>query len=328
MKAWLLTEPGRYESLTFSDAPNPVPGKGDALLHVHYAALNPADRFLAEGQYPAGPTYPHILGRDGVGTVTAVGEGVDTFKPGDRALVLRSEIGVTRAGTFAEQVAVPVESVTTIPEGWSEQEAAAAPLVYLTAYQALKQWGDLSKSVVVLVTGASGGVGVATIQLAQAMGHTIVALSRSDAKRRKLIELGATHTFDPADDEWPKNLKTQLGDRRVDLAVDNVGGAGFTQVIESLAMHGRVSVVGRSGGPVPQFNTGTLFFRRIRIGGVAVGTFTPPESQAAWREVLSLLRQVKSRPIIDSEFPMERLRDAFERLSQGPMGKVLLRVAQ
>lgn len=327
MKAWLLTEPGRYESLNLSDAPDPAPGKGEALLRVQYAALNPADRFLAEGQYPARPAYPHILGRDGMGTITAVGEGVDTFKPGDRALVLRSEIGVSRAGTFAEQVAVPVESLTTIPDGWSDQEAAAAPLVYLTAYQALTQWGDLS-SCVVLVTGASGGVGVATIQLARAMGHSIIALSRSDAKRRKLVELGASHAFDPADTEWPKKLKAQLGDRRVDLAVDNVGGAGFDQVIESLGMHGRVSVVGRSGGPVPQFNTGTLFFRRIRVGGVAVGTYTPPQSQAAWQAVLRLLAKVHARPIIDSEFAFERLRDAFDRLSQGPMGKVLLRVAR
>src|SRR5688500_3572212 len=325
MKAWLLREPGRYDSLSIGEVPDPLPVRGEALVRVHFAALNPADRFLAEGQYPAKPEFPHILGRDGVGTVTAVGDGVTTFKSGDRALVLRSEIGVSRPGTFAQLVAVPVESLMTVPDGWTNQEAAAAPLVYLTAYQALTQWGELSDSIV-LVTGASGGVGVATIQLAGAMGHTIVALSRSDAKRRKLIELGARYTFDPSDTDWPKALKRELGDRRVDLAVDNVAGPSFAQVIESLGMHGRVSVVGRSGGPVPQFNTGTLFFRRLRIGGVAVGTYTPPESQAAWRSILALLAQSGSKPIIDSVFPFDRLPDAFDRLAQGPMGKVLLQV--
>lgn len=325
MKAWLLREPGRYDSLTLGEAPDPLPVRGEALLRVHFAALNPADRFLAEGQYPAKPEYPHVLGRDGAGTVAGVGDGVTTFKAGDGAVVLRSEIGVSRPGTFAELVAVPVESLTTVPPGWTEQQAAAAPLVYLTAYQALTQWGDLPSSVV-LVTGASGGVGVATIQLARAMGHTIVALSRSELKRQKLTELGASYTFDPSDIDWPKKLKGELGDRRVDLAVDNVGGPMFPQVIESLGMWGKVSLVGRSGGPVPQFNTGTLFFRRLRIGGVAVGTYTPPESQAAWRAVLALLSRAGAKAIIDSVFPFERLPDAFERLAQGPMGKVLLQV--
>ena len=233
---------------------------------------------------------------------------------------------MSRPGTFADFVSVPVESLVPVPENWTEQEAAAAPLVYLTAFQALTQWGELSNAVV-LITGAPGGVGVATTQLGRAMGHTMIGLSRSAEKREKLMQIGAAHTFDPADPDWPKKLKQALGDRRVDLAVDNVGGPQFPQVIETLGMWGKVSLVGRSGGPVPQFNTGTLFFRRLRIGGVAVGTYTPPESQAAWQAILSTLARRRDKPIIDSVFPFERLLDAFDRLKQGPMGKVLLKVS-
>src|SRR5829696_8291365 len=189
MRAWTIDKLEGLERLKLSNAPDPRPARGEVVLEVHYAALNPADYYLAQRQYPAGPALPHVLGRDGIGVVSAVGEGVTALKVGDVALILRSEIGVGRWGTLAEKVAVPVESLVHPPQGWTEQESAAAPLVYLTAYQALTQWGELPPSVV-LITGASGGVGVASIQLAVAMGHYVVALSRSEEKRAKLLTLG------------------------------------------------------------------------------------------------------------------------------------------
>src|SRR5205814_3959299 len=129
---------------------------------------------------------PHILGRDGVGSVLQVSGGSAALQPGACRALLRSEAGVNRPGPFAQQVAVPVESLIEIPPGWNEQEAAGASLVYLTAYQALTMWGPLPTSAVVLVTGASGGVGVASVQLAHAMGCTVVGLSRSAEKSRRL----------------------------------------------------------------------------------------------------------------------------------------------
>lgn len=305
---------------------DPTPGRGEVVLAVKYAALNPADRYLAENQYPAKPPLPHILGRDGLGTIVSVGADAGPNKVGEQRIVLRSEIGVTRAGTLAEKVAVPIESLAHVPDGWSEEEASGAALVYLTAYQALTQWGELPPSIV-LITGASGGVGVAAIQLAKALGHQSVALSRSEEKREQLKTLGADFAADPNDPNWTKQLKATLGDRRVDLAIDNIGGPLFNQVLETLGNHGRISVVGRLAGPVPQFNTASLFFRRLRIGGVAVGTYTPPESQAAWAKIVSLLARTGAKPAIDSVFPFDQVMGAFERLKEGPMGKVLVKVA-
>lgn len=325
MRAWLLDRLEGIEHLRLTDVPDPRPGAGEVVMNIHFAALNPADRYLAQAQYPARPPLPHILGRDGAGTVVEIGPNVTGLKPGDRRAILRGEVGVSRAGTFAQRAIVPVDYLVEIPTGWSEEEAAAAPLVYLTAYQALTQWGDLPPSIV-LITGASGGVGVASTQLAALMGHTVVGLSRSDSKRQQLRELGAALTLDPQDPSWPARLKEQLGGRRVDLAIDNIGGALFSQVVDTLGNHGKVSVVGRLAGPVPQFNTASLFFRRARIGGVAVGSYTKDESRAAWAQIVAILQKGGAKPLIDRVFDFEHLPQAFERLEQGPMGKVLVRV--
>ncbi|HOX57190.1 MAG TPA: SDR family NAD(P)-dependent oxidoreductase [Candidatus Paceibacterota bacterium] len=326
MRAWLIDKLDGIGGLRLTEVPDPSPGANEVVLQVHYAALNPADRYLAESQYPAKPALPHILGRDGMGTVVAAGCEATGVAVGDRRALLRGEAGGNRPGTFAQRVAVPAHDLIEIPAGWSEAEAAGATLVYLTAYQALTMWGPLSPSSVVLVTGASGGVGVATVQLAAAMGHKVVALSRSLEKRRRLEELGAAATFDPLAPKWRLDLKSVLAPHRVDLAVDNIGGKLLPEVIETLGEHGRVSVVGRLAGPVPSFNTATLFFRRIRLGGVAVGAWTNAESRTAWQEVVSLLSRVGARPQVDKVFPLEQLPQAFERLAQGPMGKVVLAV--
>lgn len=326
MHAWLIDGFTGIDRLRQADVPDPIPAIGEVVLDVRFAALNPADRYLAEGQYPAKPALPHILGRDGVGIVSAVGPGVDGIDVGAKRVILRSEIGVSRAGTFAQRVAVPVESLATVPTGWTDEQAGGAPLVYLTAYQALTQWGEQPPGVV-LITGASGGVGVAGVQMARALGHEVVALSRAPAKREQLGALGAQHVIDPADAGWPRQLRAALGARRVDLAIDNVGGALLPQVIETLGEWGKVSVVGALAGPVPQFNPATLLFRRLRIGGVAVGTFTPPQSRAAWTAVLNLVSPTNARPLVDRVFPFDALPRAFDRLKSGPMGKVVLAVS-
>jgi NADPH2:quinone reductase len=326
MKAWLLDELNGIDHLRLAEVADPVPQSGEAILEVQFAALNPADRYLAERQYPIRPALPHILGRDGVGRVIAIGKDVTGVQVGDKRAILRGDVGGSRWGTFAQRVAVPEENLVEPPIGWSDEQSAGATLVYLTAFQALTMWGPLPPAAVVLVTGASGGVGVASVQLASAMGYTVIGLSRSPEKSRQLERLGASMTFNPEDTQWRQMAKTKLAPRRVDLAIDNVGGKLLPEVIETLADQGRISLVGRLAGPVPSFNTATLFFKRLRLGGVAVGAYANAESRAAWQEVLRLLSNKGSRPLVDSTFPFEQLAEAFARLAKGPMGKVLLQV--
>ena len=326
MRAWLLDELTGIAALRLGDIPPPTPQAGEVVLQIHYAALNPADRYLAERQYPAKPALPHILGRDGMGTVVAVGPDVTGIAVGERRIVLRGDVGVERAGTFAGCVAVPVDNLAEVPPGWEEPESACATLVYLTAYQALTMWGELPAASVVLVTGASGGVGVASVQLATAMGFTVVALSRSEEKRERLRQLGASICIDPGQPGWRATLKKTLAPRRVELAIDNIGGPLLPEVIDTLGDAGKVSLVGRLAGPVPSFNTAALFFRRIRLGGVAVSANTNQESRAAWQETLALLGRANTRPLIDSIFPFDQVPQAFARMAAGPMGKVVVRV--
>ena len=328
MKAWIIDGFIGIDHLRLADLPDPVPEEGEAILEVHYAGLNPADRYLAEGQYPAKPPLPHILGREGIGTVVQVGTGVSEVRVGDRRAILRGETGVERPGTFARQVAVQVQNLVEIPARWSELEAAGATLVYLTAYQALTMWGPLAPASAVLVTGASGGVGVATVQLAAALSHPVFALSRSAEKSERLRQLGATAAFNPEDPRWRHAVKALLAPRRVDLAIDTIGGKLLPEVIDTLGECGKVSLVGRLAGPVPSFNTAALFFRRIRMGGVAVGACTTAESRASWRLLLDLLSRSGARPQVDNIFAFDQLPKAFECLAQGPMGKVLLAVRE
>ncbi len=328
MRAWLLDSFNGVENLRLTDVPDPAPGPGQVLLGIKFAGLNPADAFLAKAQYPAKPVFPHVLGRDGVGTVLAVGEGVTGIRTGDTLGILRCDAGVESWGTLAEKAVIPAVSLAHVPPGWTPEQMAGAPLVFLTAWQALVQWGGLPPAgEVLLVTGASGGVGVASVLLGKSMGLTVVALSRSASKARHLLELGADHVFDPASPSLRKDVLAAIAPRKVDLIVDSVAGPLFAQVVAMLGYGGRISVVGRSGGPVPEFNTASLFFKRNRIGGVAVGDYTPEGAQAAWTEIVRRLESSGKRPVVDMVFAFEDVKKAFDRLSDGPMGKVLVRVA-
>jgi NADPH:quinone reductase len=331
MRAWLMQSYEGVEKLELKEVPDPRPGPGEALLRTRFAALNPADAFLARAMYPANPPLPHVLGRDGVGEVVAAGAGVDSVRAGDTVGVLRCDVGVSTWGTLAEKTVVPAASLAPVPAGWSVEEMAGAPLAFLTAWQALTQWTDPAAppkaGSVVLVTGASGGVGIASILLAKSMNLTVAALSRSAQKGAKLKELGADFVFDPADPNLRKAVLTALSPRRVDLAVDNIGGALFNEVIAMLGYAGRISVVGRSAGPVPEFNTASLFFRRNRVGGVAVSDYSPEAAQATWNEIVRRLEAMGKRPVIDRIYPFDEVKQAFSRLAQGPLGKVVVRVA-
>ena len=320
------------EKLRLDEVTEPQPGPGQVVVRTIYAALNPADAFLAQAQYPAKPALPHVLGRDGVGEVIAVGAGVEDIKHGDTVAILHGNVGVETWGTLAEMTVASASEVVPVPRGWLLEEAAGAPLVYLTAWQALTQWSQPEAppppGSVVLITGASGGVGSAAVLLAKSMGLTVAALSRSAQKAEQLKQLGADFVFDSTEKGLRKQVLSAIAPKRVDLAVDMVAGTLFNEVIGMLGFGGRISVVGRSGGAVPEFNTGTLFFRRNRIGGVSVADYSHAHAKAVWQQCVERLDGLGKRPVVDRVFEFADVKAAFARLSQGPMGKVLVKVAR
>lgn len=321
MKSWRFHEFGPIENLKMEEIPIPEAGPGEALVKIEYAALNPADRFLVQRMYPRPGKPPFAVGRDGVGMIeTSSGK----FKKGDRVLILRSEIGVSREGTLAQYVTVPEESLAPAPADWSGPEAAAAALVHLTAWQALVEEGLMSPGKTVLVTGASGGVGTAAVQQAKALGGKVVALSRSAEKRKKLEEIGADLTFDSDDPKLVENVGAALGGGRCDIVVENLSGPFLQKSINLAGFKSRICVVGLLAGLSSEIIIGTFIFKRLHIVGIAVGGFTPPESQSAWTGIVDALGKAKTKPLVDRVFPFDQVQEAFAHMAKGPMGKVVV----
>lgn len=323
MRAWKFDEFGGLENLRLVEAPTPEPQAGEALVKLEYAALNPADYFLIQGKYPRAGKPPFSVGRDGCGVVEW---SAGRFEKGDRVVVLRSDIGVTRDGTLAEYVAVPEESLAPAPADWTPEEAASAALVHLTAWRALVIQGEVDATKTVMVTGASGGVGTAAVQQAKALGARVVALSRSAEKRKALEALGADVTIDSDAEDLEARVKKALNGGRVDVVVENLAGPFVQKSINVLAERGRIMIVGLLAGLTSEFVVGTVIFKQARIEGVQVGAYAPEESQEAWSRIVETLDKSKMRPVVDRVFPMGEVHEAFDHLKSGPLGKVLIDV--
>ena len=326
MRAWRFHDFGDIANYGIEDVAEPEPGDGEVLIRLRYASLNPADRLLIEGKYPGAGDLPLTVGRDGSGTVEKSGEG-SRFKAGDEVIVLRSEIGITRQGTLAEFVAAPESVVAHLPKGWTMEEGAAAPLVYLTAWKALVVQGGLRKGQSVLVTGASGGVGIASVQLAKALGAKVIALSRSEEKRRRLEELGADAALDDGASDLSQKVRAALGGKGPDVVIENLGGARLDQHIGIANLNARVMVIGLLAGRISEINLGQVLFKQVRIEGLHVGKLVPTQAQDAWRRIVDTLGAAGARPIVDKIFPMGQVQEAFEHLAGEHMGKVLVEVA-
>lgn len=327
MKAWRFAEFGDIINFQLADYPDPEVSDGDILLRTKFAALNPADRLLVEGSYPGAGERPLTVGRDGSGIVEKAPAGC-ALQPGDGALILRSPVGITLQGTLAEYVAVPQEYVAPLPEGWTFEEGAAGSVVYLTAWKALVIQGGLKAGDTVLVTGASGGVGIASIQLAKALGARVVALSRDNAKHEQLKALGADLCLDSslAPAELESTIRESLDGGGVDIVIENIAGPTLQSSVNLCNLNGRIMVIGLLGGRKSEVTLGMLLFNQVRIEGVHVGKFSPEGARTAWTDLVTTLG--KGRPLIDKTFPFEQVQEAFAHLAGSHLGKVLVQVAE
>jgi len=326
MRAWRFHTFDGLKSMTLDETDVPTPGPGEALVKLQCAALNPADHFLMQGKYPRPGKPPYSVGRDGCGTVAALGAGA-TLAEGAQVIVLRSDVGVSRPGTLAEYVCVPEASLAPLPAGWSIHEGAAGPLVHLTAWQALVDRGGLKAGETVLINGASGGVGSAAIVQAKALGARVIALSGSRDKWPALRALGADIVVDARADDMENQVKQALEGGRVDLVIENLGGPYLQKSVNLVGVNGRICVIGLLAGFTSEIVLGHLIFKCITIHGLNVGAYTPAESQAAWANVVETLTRAGQRPLIDSAFPFEETHAAFARLGEGPLGKVVIDIA-
>lgn len=327
MRAWRFHEFGDIANYQLEDVPKPEPKQGEVLVKLQYAALNPADRLLIEGRYPGAGELPLTVGRDGAGRVEST-KGNGMLQPGDAVVILRSEIGITRQGTLAEYVVAPQEVLAPVPRGWSLREAAAAPLVYLTAWKALVTQGRLKAGEVVLVTGASGGVGIAAVQLATALGAHVIALSRDAGKRQQLEELGAHVALDDGADDLADRVRQASHGAGADIVIEHLGGSRLPEHLAMANLNGRIMVIGLLAGRKAEIDLGQVLFKQVRIEGVHVGKYAAEDAQAAWRSVVDTLNKAEARPVVDAVFPMDAVQDAFAHLAGGHMGKVIVEVGE
>jgi len=330
MKAIVLV-PGKGadgSSLELRDVPEPKPKAGELLIRVKATALNRADLLQRLGSYPtavaaAGLPSLTIAGLEAAGEVVAMGDGTKGFRVGDRVMSMCS-------GGYAEYATVDHRVALHAPAAFSWQEAAAVPVTYMTAHDALISNAQLQSNESVLINAASSGAGVAAIQLAKLFGaKTIIATSGDSAKLEKLKRFGITHGINTRSGNFADAVLNLSDGKGVDIIIDHVGATQFADNLRCLALRGRLVSVGRLGGRHSEIDLDFLALRRLRLIGVTFRTRTMDERAEIVRrfaaDVLPALADGRVRPVIDRVFPLHEALAAQDYMrSNAQMGKIVL----
>lgn len=286
MRALRVHEHGGIESLKLENAPDPVPKAGEVLVGVRAASINFPDLLVIGGTYQKLPPRPFSPGKDLAGVVVAVGEGVTVCKPGDRVCAQ------IEYGAYAELCSVPAVNCHVMPDAMSFTDGAAMGLTYLTAHFALVERGRYSPGECVLVNGAAGGVGLASVQIAKALGATVVASVSSADKAALVKSNGADHVVrtDVANlrEDFRKQMQAALGARGADLIIDPVGGDVFDASLRVIAWCGRLVIVGFAEGRIPEIKAGHLLVKNISLVGLQWSDYRDRQPQKV-REVQQAL---------------------------------------
>lgn len=310
-----------YAGVALSDIAVPAPRAGEVRVAVKAASLNFPDLLMTEGKYQLKPDLPFALGMEFAGTVDAVGEGVTGFSPGDPV------VGGNRIGAFAEQIVVPAGALRVKPEAMSFAEASAFGAAYLTAYVALVRRGNLQAGETLLVHGASGGTGLAAVEMGKLLGATVIATSASDAKLDRVVAHGADYALNVTQG-FRERVKALTGGRGADVIFDPVGGDVFDESVRCIAFDGRLLVIGFTSGRIPSVNVNMPLIKGFSVVGVRAGEYGRqfPErgrenQEAIWRWAA----EGKLKPRIHAEVPLADWRRAFAMMRDREIvGKVVL----
>ncbi|MGH6696191.1 MAG: NADPH:quinone oxidoreductase family protein [Sphingopyxis sp.] len=311
-----------YAGVRLDMVSRPEPGPGAVSVAVDAASLNFPDLLLTRGEYQMKPEPPFTIGGDLAGTVDAIGPGVEGLAPGDRVW----GIGL---GCFADWAILPATSVGHLPSALSMAEGAAFGAAYLTAYVALVERGGLRPGEWVVINGASGGMGLAAVDLAKALGAHVIAVSASADKRARIAELYAPdHILAPGED-LAARVKALTGGG-ADLVFDPVNGDAFDQGISALAFGGRMLVIGFTSGEKRSLRSNVALIKSIALIGVRAGEYGrryPERRKAIASQLENLVAAGKIRPHVDSIYAIEQWAKAFERMeTRGAVGKIVLSI--
>lgn len=342
MRASVFTEHGGPEVIHAVDnLPIPEPAAGEVRLKMQAAALNRLDLWVRDGWKGLNLHMPHIGGSDGAGVIDALGEGVSGWAVGDRVCVdptivppdspalmtgleNQSRIAIKgehTSGFAAEYVTVPVRNLLKMPDHVTFEEAAAAGLVYVTAWHSLITRGGLRPGETVLIVGAGGGVNSASIQIAKLAGAKVIVVGSNAEKCAQATQLGADITIDRSVEDWSRAAYAITQKQGVDIVIDNVGQATFQNSIRSVKIGGRILVVGNTSGPLVELDLRYIFSKHISIIGSTMG---PHQDYV---KVMSLVFDGKLKPVIGAVLPLDQVAEGHRMLAAGDVfGKVVIRI--
>jgi NADPH2:quinone reductase len=312
-----------FEGVQVVEVAAPRAGPGQVLIKVRAASLNFPDLLMPKGKYQHKPETPFTLGGDLAGEVVAVGEGVSRIQAGEQV----SGVGL---GAFAEYAVLPEATIDPKPSALDFAETAAFGAAYLTAHVALCERGRLRPNEWVLVHGSTGGMGLAAVDLAKALGARVIATSTSDAKLAEVAALYAPDAVINARNGFREEVKALTGGRGADIIFDPVNGDVFDESMRCIAFDGRLLVIGFTGGRIASVNTNLPMIKACSIVGVRAGEYGrrfPEARRAISAELLRLAEERRIRPHIAARFRLEQWRDAFALMeSRQAVGKIVFEI--
>ncbi len=325
MRAVVVREVGDPDKVTVEELPDPVPGAGEVAIDMKAAAVNFPDLLTVEGKYQLIPPVPFTPGKEGAGVVATLGEGVTGLKPGDRVMVQ------VEFGSYAGRIVAPAENCFPIPDGMDFPQAAAIGVAFQTAHFALVERARIQSGESVLVTGATGSVGIAAMQLAKAMGCTVLAGVTTMSKADVALENGADHVIDLSG----ANLRDSIRDDvraitggGVDVVIEILGGEIFDGSLRALNWCGRQVVVGFAAGDIANLKTNYLLLKNIAVLGVNWSSYrdaNPAMVRRVQDEIFDLFIKKKIQMPVQATFSLDEVSEAFDVIRDRRIrGKVVL----
>lgn len=325
MKAIVVRQYGGPEVLRYEEVSDPEPTPGEVLLKVRVAGFNYADVMMRVGLYKGGPKPPYIPGFEVCGTVTRLGQGVSGLQAGARVLAFPDPSAT--GGGYAQLVAISAQRLFPAPPSLSDQEAGAFPIVFLTAYLALRTAGRAAPGESVLIHSAGGGVGTAAVQIARQLGLRIFATASSDEKLERVKALGADVIINYQDHDFAEEVRRETSGRGVDLILEMVGGKVFDKSLQCLTPLGRLVAVGIASGRVPKADIAQLLYGNLSVIGFHLGKLlTRPDLVGdALAQLNRWIEEQKIRPVVGPAFPLREAAAAHAMVSDRKnYGKVVL----
>jgi NADPH2:quinone reductase len=322
MKALVCNEFGPAENLSLEERPAPSPSKGEILVDIKAAGVNFPDILTVQGKYQFKPELPFVPGAEVAGIVTAVGEGVTSHKVGDKV------ISTLQIGGFSEQCVASEHGSFGMGETMSFEQAAGFAITYGTSYYALKQQAKIQPGETLLVLGAAGGVGIATIQIAKAMGAKVIAAASSEEKLDFACEAGADLRINYSEENLKDKVKELTGGKGADVIYDPVGGDFSEQAFRAIAWDGRFLVIGFASGPIPAIPLNLMLLKGASLVGVFWGAWAsrfPMESRKNFDELIEMIDGGKFSPLVTEVYALDDYKAAFASISERrAKGKVIL----